>query len=186
LSDADYQKLISVEQVLAEEVSAQRAILASARTQATAASQGILSEPGTNNDVAYSDQRADELTMRLAENSRLLVTSRDQAEAARVEAKNVINQIPTEPAPLFEYKINWDLIDAKKLIEDKMRPWVTKKILEFLGEEEPTLIEYVCKKLHERSPPQEILSQLQHVLDEDASTFVVKLWRMLIYVMLMS
>jgi len=114
------------------------------------------------------------------------IAKKAKEEAARAEAKNVINQIPTEQAPLFEYKINWDLIDAKKLIDDKLRPWVAKKITEYLGEEEPTLIEYVCRKLHEHVPPQDILAQLQHVLEEEANTFVVKMWRMLIYVMLMS
>lgn len=67
-----------------------------------------------------------------------------------------------------------------------MRPWVTKKIHEFLGEEEPTLIDYVMKKLHEHAQPLEIQAQLQHVLEDEASTFVIKMWRMLIYVMLMS
>jgi len=114
------------------------------------------------------------------------IAKKAKEEAARAEAKNVINQIPTDQPALFEYKINWDLIDAKKLIDDKLRPWVSKKITEYLGEEEPTLIEYVCKKLHEHSPPQDIIAQLQHVLEEEASTFVIKMWRMLIYVMLMS
>jgi multidrug resistance efflux pump len=92
LSNADYEKLVSVQHVLAEEVSAQAAALASARTQATAAAHGILSEPGTNNDVAYSNQRADELTIRLAENTRLLIASRAQAEEAREQAATEENR----------------------------------------------------------------------------------------------
>jgi len=60
-----------------------------------------------------------------------------------------------------------------------------KKIVEFLGEEEPTLIEYICKKLTDHNTPQDILEQLQLVLDEEANIFVIKMWRMLIFNMLM-
>lgn len=86
LSNSDYDKQVSTERVLEEEVSAQEAALASTRTQAAAARHGILSEPGTNNDVAYSGQRVDELTIRLAENARLWMTSRAQSEEASTEA----------------------------------------------------------------------------------------------------
>jgi len=106
-------------------------------------------------------------------------------EAARAHPKSVIDQIPIEKEELFAFKIDWKLIDDNDIVEDKMRPWVTKKITEFLGEEEPTLIEYICKKLVDHSPPQDILDQLQLVLDEEATTFVIKMWRMLIFNMLM-
>uniref|UniRef100_A0A6B2LW90 PWI domain-containing protein n=1 Tax=Arcella intermedia TaxID=1963864 RepID=A0A6B2LW90_9EUKA len=53
-----------------------------------------------------------------------------------------------------------------------------------LDEEEPTLIEYICKKLCDHSSPQDILDQLQVVLDDEASAFVIKMWRMLIFNML--
>jgi len=86
LSNADYDKLVSARRILAEEVAAQQAALASARTQASAATRGILTEPGTNSDVAYSKQRADELTTKLAENDRMLAASQAQAEEARSEA----------------------------------------------------------------------------------------------------
>jgi len=97
------------------------------------------------------------------------------------EVRSVIEQIPTEKAELFAYEIDWDVIDQNKIVQTKMRPWVTKKIVEYLGEEEGTLIEYICKKISEHKKPQEILEQLSLVLDEEASVFVVKMWRMLIF-----
>jgi len=104
---------------------------------------------------------------------------------SRAHPKSVIDQIPIEKEELFAFKIDWKVIDDNDIVEDKMRPWVSKKITEFLGEEEPTLIEYICKKLVDHSPPQDILDQLQLVLDEEATTFVIKMWRMLIFNMLM-
>lgn len=71
------------------------------------------------------------------------------------------------------------------VVEDKMRPWVKKKIMEFLGEEEATLIDYICKKLTENVSPEELLSLLAYVLEDEAIDFVIRLWRMLIYNLLM-
>lgn len=58
-----------------------------------------------------------------------------------------------------------------------MKPWVTKKIVEYLGEEEPTLIDFVVNKMGDHMAPQEILGQLTFVLEDEAEVFVIKLWR---------
>ena len=62
-----------------------------------------------------------------------------------------------------------------------MKQWVTTKITEYLGEEEPALINYICKKLSEHSDPHDIESQLRSVLEDEAVDFMIRLWRMLIY-----
>ena len=82
LPTATYDQLVSAESVSRHQVEAQRNALASLRTQGAAASHGLLSEPGTNNDVAYSRQRADELAIKLAETGRSLAASRAQAAQA--------------------------------------------------------------------------------------------------------
>jgi RNA-binding protein 25 len=64
-----------------------------------------------------------------------------------------------------------------------MKPWVAKKIMEYLGEEEKTLIDFIMGKIAAHTPPAEILQQLTLVLDEEADIFVVKMWRMLVYEM---
>ncbi len=43
---------------------------------------------------------------------------------------------------MFAYVIDWKTVESAKIVEDKMRPWVVKKMVEILGEEEPTLTEY--------------------------------------------
>jgi hypothetical protein len=42
------------------------------------------------------------------------------------------------------------------------------------------------KKLKERSKPIDIVDQLKVVLDDEATVFVVKMWRFLIFSMLMA
>lgn len=71
-------------------------------------------------------------------------------------------------------------------MDEKVRPWIGKKMVEILGEEEKTLTDFLIRKLKEHSPPAEILEQLKVVLDDEAELFVVKLWRFLIFSMLMA
>jgi len=62
-----------------------------------------------------------------------------------------------------------------------MRPWVTRKIVEYLGEEEASLIDFIISKIIEHVPPKDIQEQLALVLEEEAEVFTVRLWRMLIF-----
>ena len=66
-------------------------------------------------------------------------------------------------------------------LHDRMRPWISKKIIEFLGEEESTLVEYIvsCTKDHVHAA--KMLELLQSILDVEAEMFVLKMWRMLIF-----
>lgn len=58
-----------------------------------------------------------------------------------------------------------------------MRPWVTKKIVEYLGEEEKTLIDFILNKITAKTPPTEMLKQIGLVLDEEGEMFVIRMWR---------
>jgi RNA-binding protein 25 len=66
-----------------------------------------------------------------------------------------------------------------------MRAWIKKKIIDYLGEEEEQLIEFICKKLKDHVSPGTLLDLLVMVLEDEASDFVIRLWRMLIYTILM-
>jgi RNA-binding protein 25 len=56
-----------------------------------------------------------------------------------------------------------------------------KKIIEYLGEEEESLTNFMVGKLQAHCKPQELLEELQFVLDDDSEQFVLKLWRIMIY-----
>jgi len=100
--------------------------------------------------------------------------------------KTIIETIPTTKELIFPYSIQWEIVDEFNLVEKKMRTWVTKKIVEYLGEEEKTLINFILSKLTAHTSPHEILDQIQLVLDEEAEVFLVKMWRMLIFEMLQA
>ena len=74
-------------------------------------------------------------------------------------------------------------MEASKLVESKLREFIGRKMKEYLGEEEPSLVEHVVGKLAARVGAAAIEEVLAKVLDEDAQVFVVKLWRMLLFEM---
>lgn len=48
-------------------------------------------------------------------------------------------------------------------MEKKIRPWINKKIIEYIGEPEPTLVDFICSKVLAGSAPQGILDDVQMV-----------------------
>lgn len=110
---------------------------------------------------------------------------KDKAGANNVDdkkkhIKTLIEKIPTDKTALFEYSIDWDLVD-NQLMEKRIRPWINKKIAEYIGEPEPSLTDFICSKVLAGSAPKAILDDVQMVLDDEAEVFVVKMWRLLIY-----
>lgn len=87
ISDASLDKLRSLQLVASQAVAAQQATLAGLRGETYDAAHGMLTEPGDASDVSYSRQRADELAMKLAENSVALAVARGQTEEAQMNVK---------------------------------------------------------------------------------------------------
>ncbi|KAK1296695.1 hypothetical protein QJS10_CPB15g00918 [Acorus calamus] len=97
-----------------------------------------------------------------------------------LDAKQLIDMIPKTKEELFSYEINWAVYDEHELHE-RMKPWISKKITEFLGEEEPTLVDYIVTSTKEHLKAFQMLELLQSILDDEAEMFVLKMWRMLIF-----
>ncbi|XP_015696018.1 RNA-binding protein 25 isoform X2 [Oryza brachyantha] len=97
-----------------------------------------------------------------------------------LDAKQLIDMIPRTKEELFAYEINWAIYDKHELHE-RMRPWIAKKIIEFLGEEESTLVDYIVSCTKDHVQASKMLELLQSILDVEAEMFVLKMWRMLIF-----
>ncbi|CAG9837817.1 unnamed protein product [Diabrotica balteata] len=126
------------------------------------------------------DYNEDKKSKREKENGEKKSEETKSQEEKRRNIKSLIERIPTEKEALFAYHLDWSAIDSV-LMEKKIRPWINKKIIEYIGEPEPTLVDFICSKVLAGSQPQVILEDVQMVLDEEAEVFVVKMWRLLIY-----
>ncbi|XP_024530288.1 RNA-binding protein 25 isoform X2 [Selaginella moellendorffii] len=76
---------------------------------------------------------------------------RDRDENSKImDAKQLIDSIPKTKEELFNYRVDWAIYDKHKLHE-KMRPWISKKITEYLGEEEVSFVDFIvnntCKHM---------------------------------------
>lgn len=66
-------------------------------------------------------------------------------------------------------------------MEKRIKPWVTKKIIEYIGEEEPALSDFICTSIMSKKNADLILADIRVVLDDEAEVFVVKMWRLIVY-----
>ena len=96
-------------------------------------------------------------------------------------------QIPKSRDALYKYPIDWDTCEKvfssnldlfnaanvehtisglfsvqKNIVGNIMKPWVVEKIVEYLGEEEDTLVSFILSKLNSRSEPSAILTVTSH------------------------
>jgi len=97
------------------------------------------------------------------------------------EMRRLIQQVPTDKAKAFAFQIDWQTVEDHNIVEKKLRPWVKKKVTEYLGEEEKGMIEFIMRKIQARTDPESILAELDGFLDEEAENFTLKMWRMLIF-----
>jgi len=86
-----------------------------------------------------------------------------QAEESRKkqeEYQKLAAQVPSGKDELFEYVVDWNLLEKNDVINSKVRPWVRKKMIEFLGEEEPEVEDFIMKKISARPLPASLLKDL--------------------------
>lgn len=90
-------------------------------------------------------------------------------------------QVPKSTEELFAYELDWTVFSAHRILDLKVAPWISKKVTEFLGEEEPELVSFISSKLKLALKPSELVKELKEFLDEDAEGFIVKLWKLLVF-----
>ena len=97
-------------------------------------------------------------------------------------AKALIPRLPKEQQEIFAYAIDWDAVQKFEVVQRIARPWVAKKIKEYLGVEEPGMIRLVVELLETgQCTPDTLLQKVQSILDDVSEIFVKKLWQVLIF-----
>jgi hypothetical protein len=76
--------------------------------------------------------------------------------------KDLAAEIPTDKDGLWSWDVKWDYVDDA-VISEKLRPFVERKIVEYLGVQEQLLVEVVEDHIRKRSGPQELVEQLEGV-----------------------
>ncbi|KAH8586835.1 hypothetical protein B0O99DRAFT_602157 [Bisporella sp. PMI_857] len=152
---------------------AQKAQKAAPARRTVAEVEGLLED---EEDVANSSKRT-LIPIKFdpsASSAGLSDEERDQA------VRQLAAEIPTEKEGLWSWDIKWDFVDDAVIVE-KLRPFVEKKIVEYLGVQEQMLIEVVEDHIRGRGKPGELVELLEGALEDEAEVLVKKLWRMVIF-----
>ena len=81
---------------------------------------------------------------------------RDQA------VRQLAAEIPTEKDGLWTWEVKWEFVDDAIIVE-KLRPFVEKKIVEYLGVQEQLLVDVMEEHIRTRAKPQDLVEQLEGV-----------------------
>lgn len=93
------------------------------------------------------------------------LTEEERAQAARQLAAD----IPSDKDGLWKWPVKWEFVD-ETVLGEQLRPFVEKKIVEYLGVQEQMLVEAIEDHVRKRGAPQDLVDQL-----EGASSFLAKL-----------
>lgn len=105
------------------------------------------------------------------------MTDEERAQAAQTLAA----EIPNDKSALWAWDVQWGYLESDT-IEERLKPFVEKKIVEYLGVQEQMLVDVVVSALREKRGPEELVRELEGALDEEeAEVLVRKLWRMVVF-----
>ncbi|CAK0735899.1 hypothetical protein CVIRNUC_000658 [Coccomyxa viridis] len=95
--------------------------------------------------------------------------------------KELIKGIPREQKAVFAYSLKWDAFDdnADALLP-KLSKWVLKKTVEVLGQEEPSMVDYVMSLVKQHKQPAQMVDTLSAIMDNETEPFVLNLFRLII------
>lgn len=131
--------------------------------------EGLLGD--TNDD---NDQRARRLIPLPVENEDL-----GNEAAKEMEIRKIADSIPSTHQELWEYTVKWDQLDDK-MLNDHIHPYITKKVVDYLGVQEDELIDFIVNHIREKKGATYMLEELFMVMEDEAEPFLARLWRFLI------
>jgi PWI domain len=67
--------------------------------------------------------------------------------------KALYAKLPKARDQVFGWSIDWDELDRHKVVEKVAKPWIAKKIKEYLGVEEMAMISLVVGQINARVGP---------------------------------
>ncbi|KAK3687082.1 hypothetical protein LTR37_019149 [Vermiconidia calcicola] len=108
--------------------------------------------------------------------------SQDMTDTERATARqNLASEIPTNTDDLFAYPLQYSHL-TKTILDEQIRPFVEKKVVEYLGVQEDLLVDAVVEGLEARKGPRAIVGVLEEALDgEEALVLVRKVWRLCVF-----
>jgi hypothetical protein len=87
-------------------------------------------------------------------------------EERKQAARQLAQDIPTDKEGLWAWNVQWDYVDDA-IVNDQIRPFVEKKMVEYLGVLEEMLVDVVEEHIKKRGTAEELVSELEGVSHND-------------------
>ena len=71
------------------------------------------------------------------------------AATAAERAKRLIEKVPKDKEALYALPVDWKLLEARAVLQNKMKPWIAKKVTEYFGETDETVISFVMEEVRQ-------------------------------------
>ncbi|KAL0490961.1 RNA-binding protein 25 [Acrasis kona] len=118
------------------------------------------------------EKKEEELRRRMAE-----IDKKRKETERLLDPKQIKKAVPKKKEELIHYAVNWEVVDKYNLIP-RIKSYLVKKIRETLGDDEPTMMDFILTKMELHSQPKAIIDEIAGALgDEDSSRLVLKVWR---------
>ena len=135
---------------------AQKAQAASSTTRRTVAEvEGLLE------DEEEADSAAKRTLVPIKVDSAAEASGLSEEERAQA-ARQLAADIPTDKDGLWRWPVRWEFVD-ETVLGEQLRPFVEKKIVEYLGVQEQMLVEVVEEHIRKRGKPQDLVGELEGV-----------------------
>lgn len=83
-------------------------------------------------------------------------------EERKQAARQLAGEIPSDKEGLWKWPVKWEFVDETVLSEE-LKPFVEKKIVEYLGVQEQMLVEVAEEHIRKRGQPQALVEELEGV-----------------------
>eukprot|EP01083_Nonionella_stella_P133746 406662_1 len=94
---------------------------------------------------------------------------------------DIIALVPLTQHELFNFNVDWMLVDGMHIIQNVMKHWLDDRFGEYLGEQQAALVNFVMGLLIVHCGAIDVMNELQCILKDDTEQFVVKMWRRLVF-----
>ena len=77
--------------------------------------------------------------------------------------------MPKEKKDLYALPVDWAVLEQSSTIEKKMQPWIAKKVTEYFGEKDETVISFVMEEVrapdsHQHQPNSRHIEPLEFLM----------------------
>ena len=128
--------------------------------------------------IVYSEAEKEEIVQA----QRRRVTDRMGGQA-KVDAMSHAEQrtalvatFPHEASAVFSMPIDWELVDHFNVLP-LVVPWIRKAVTEVLAGEDELFCKSIFTQLHNHARPHQVIAEVEPVLADEATDFVLRLWR---------